>query len=180
MRRVVVYGEYPPVAGPAADATLAAVRDRLAEGAEVEVVSPRPSAAHHHADLSTAWGAALLARLAAGAELELTLDPAVLADRGGRGTPAQALLALAVNGARRATVHLDPLGGPAGRGRVRLVLGRADAVTVSSEADADALQRAGVDRSRLSVRAEGPAESGPGGPPAAERPVSRPKPEMEQ
>lgn len=172
MKRVVVYGEYPPAAGPAAEATLAAVRGRLAEGAEVAVVSPRPSAAHHHADLRTVRGTALLARLATGADLELTLDPAVLADRGSRGAPAQALLAVAVNGARRATVHVDPLGGAAARGRVRLVLGRADAVTTSSEADADALQRAGVDRSRLSVRVPG-ADAGPGEPPTGERPVER-------
>ena len=142
----------PPTPGSAAPATLAAVRGRLAGGAEVEVVSPDPSAAHHHADLLTVRGAARLARLAARAELELNLHPAILAGRGLRGAPAQVLLALAVNGARRSTVHLGPLGGPTGRGRVRLVLGRADAVTAASEADADALERAGVARSRLSVR----------------------------
>jgi len=152
MSRVVIYGEYPPVPGPAAEATLASVRARLAGGADVVVVSPRPSAAHHHADLATVAGAALLARLAPGADLEMTLDPAVLADRGGRGAPAQALLAAAVAGARRSTVHLGPLGGPTGRGRVRLVLGRADTVVVASASDADALARAGIDRSRLSAR----------------------------
>src|SRR5438067_4933839 len=100
MSRVVVYGEYPPTPGPAAAATLAAVRARLAAGDDVEVVSPRPSAAHHHADLATVRGAAVLAKLAAGADLELALDPARLADGGGRAVPAQALLAAAVAGAR--------------------------------------------------------------------------------
>ncbi|HET9773131.1 MAG TPA: hypothetical protein VFS16_19720, partial [Acidimicrobiia bacterium] len=152
MSRVLIYGEYPPTPGPAAEATLAAVRARLAGGAEVEVVSPRPSAAHHHADLATVRGAALLARLAPGRDLDLSLDPAVLADSGGRGAPAQALLALAVANAGSATVRLGPLGGPAGRGRVRLVLGRADCVVVASEADASALERAGIPRARLSVR----------------------------
>ena len=152
MNRVVIYGEYPPTGGPAAEATLAAVRAHLAGGAEVVVMSPEPSAAHHHADLGTVSGVVRLARLAAGADLELALNPAVLADHGGRGTPAQALLALAVNRARHATVHLGTLGGPTGRGRVRLVLGRADLVTVASQADAEALERAGVERSRLSVR----------------------------
>lgn len=156
MTRVVVYGEYPPIPGPAAGATLASVRARLAGGAEVEVVSPRPSAAHHSADLGTVRGAALLARLTPGADLELTLDPAVLADRGRRGAPAQALLALAVAGARHSTIHIGPLAGPTGRGRVQLVLGSADAVVASSAADAFALQRAGIDMSRLSIR---PAES---------------------
>ena len=157
MSRLVIYGEYPPLPGPAAEATLASVRAGLAGGADVVVVSPRPSAAHHHADLATVAGAALLARLAPGADLEIALDPAVLADRGGRGGPAQALLAAAVAGARHSTVHLGPLGGPTGRGRVRFVLGRADRVVAASAADADALERAGLDRSRLSVRAEEPA-----------------------
>lgn len=159
MSRVVIYGEYPPVPGPAAEATLASVRARLAGGADVVVVSPRPSAAHHHADLATVGGAALLARLAPGADLQIALDPAVLADRGGRGAPAQALLAAAVAGARHSTVQLGPLGGPTGRGRVRLVLGRADRVVVASAFDAEALERAGIERSRLSVRAAEAAEA---------------------
>jgi hypothetical protein len=156
VNRVVMYGEYPPTPGPAAEATLEVVRGFLAGGADVDVVSPRPSAAHHHADLGTVRGAALLARLTPGADLQLTLDPAVLADSGSRGAPAQALLALAVATARHSTVHLGPLGGPAGRGRVRLVLGRADAVVAASEPDVEALQRAGIDRSRLSVRSREP------------------------
>ena len=68
------------------------------------------------------------------------------------------LLAAAVAGARHSTVHLGPLGGPTGRGRVRLVLGRADSVVVASASDADALERAGLDRSRLSVRVAEAAE----------------------
>jgi hypothetical protein len=157
MSRLVIYGEYPPLPGPAAEATLASVRAGLAGGADVVVISPHPSAAHHHADLATVAGAALLARLAPGADLEIALDPAVLADRGGRGAPAQALLAAAVAGARHSTIHLGPLGGPTGRGRVRLVLGRADRVVAASAPDTDALERAGIDRSRLSVRATEPA-----------------------
>jgi hypothetical protein len=155
MTRVVVYGEYPPTPGAAAEETLAAVRARLAAGAEVEVVSPRPSAAHHHADLATVRVAARLARLAAGADLELTLDPGLLADGGGRAAPAQGLLAAAVAGARHSTVRLGPLAGRAGRGRVRLVLGRAHEVVAASEEDADALERAGITRQRLSVRPTG-------------------------
>ena len=157
MSRVIVYGEYPPTPGPAAEVTLAAVRARLAGGAEVEVVSPRPSAAHHHADLATVRGAALLARLTPGTDLELALDPALLGDGGGRAAPAQALLALAVANAQHSTVRLGPLAGATGRGRVRLVLGRADEVIAASQADAEALERAGVDRSRLSVRSAEPA-----------------------
>ena len=149
---IVIYGEYPPSPGPAAEATLELVRAHLADGADVQVVSPLPSAAHHEADLATVRGAALLARLTPGADLELALDPALLAGRGGR-APAQALLALAISRARHSTVRLGPLRAAAGRGRVKLVLGSAGSVVAASELDAAALERAGIDRARLSVRA---------------------------
>jgi hypothetical protein len=48
---VLVFGSYPPVPGPASAATIAAVRQAWAEGHEVRVVSPRPSAAHLSAPL---------------------------------------------------------------------------------------------------------------------------------
>src|SRR5207302_291715 len=153
MSRIVIYGEYPPSPDPAAEATMELVRGHLAGGADVEVVSPLPSAAHHNADLATVQGAALLARLTPGADLELALDPALLAKGRGRRAPAQVLLALAVRRARHSTVRLGPLGGPAGRGRLWLVLGHADSVVAASELDAVALARAGIDRSRLSARA---------------------------
>jgi hypothetical protein len=156
--RIVVYGEYPPNPGPAAEATLELVRTYLAGGADVEVVSPLPTAAHHHADLGTLAGVALLARLARGAGLDLALDPELLAGR--RELAAvQARLALAIRRARHSTVRLGPSQGPAGRGRVWLVLGRADSVVAASAGDAAALERAGIDRSRLSVRSAAPVAS---------------------
>lgn len=171
---VVVYGPYPPTAGPAAGATMAAVRRHLAGGAEVVVVSPRPSAAHHHADLATAAGAALLARLAAGRDLELALEPALLGAGIGREAAAQTLLALAIRRARHATVHVGPLGRATGRGRVRLILGPADAVTAASEADAEALGRAGIQPDRLSVRPpEAARPDDPTAPAAPVAPVAR-------
>jgi hypothetical protein len=157
---IVIYGEYPPSAGPAAEATMELVRAHLAGGADVQVVSPLPSAAHHEADLGTVRGAALLARLTPGADLELALDPALLAKGRGWRAPAQALLALAISRARHSTVRLGPLRGPAGRGRVRLVLGSADSVVAASQLDAVALERAGIDPSRLSVRAAAVARPG--------------------
>lgn len=45
-RRCLVVGSYPPVPRPASAATLAVVRQLWADGAEVVVASPRPSAAH--------------------------------------------------------------------------------------------------------------------------------------
>jgi hypothetical protein len=41
----LVVGSFPPAPGPAAAATVAAVRRAWADGQEVVVVSPRPSAA---------------------------------------------------------------------------------------------------------------------------------------
>jgi glycosyltransferase involved in cell wall biosynthesis len=46
-RRYLVAGSYPPVPGAPSAATLAAVRRAWAQGAEVVVASPRPSAAQH-------------------------------------------------------------------------------------------------------------------------------------
>ncbi len=46
-RRYLVAGSYPPLPGQAPAATLAAVRRAWAEGAEVDVASPRPSAAKY-------------------------------------------------------------------------------------------------------------------------------------
>lgn len=63
MTRVLVAGTYPPVPGPASQATLDAVRAAVAGGAEVEVVSWRPSAAHHVGTLGGAGGAFTLERL---------------------------------------------------------------------------------------------------------------------
>ena len=54
--RVVVYGEYPPFPTPGAAATLETVRSLLADGRDITVVSPTPSAAHHHADVGNAKG----------------------------------------------------------------------------------------------------------------------------
>jgi hypothetical protein len=153
--RVVVYGEYPPNPGQGAEATLELVRAYLAGGADVEVVSPLPTAAHHHADLGTVQGVARLARLARDAGLDLALDPNLLG--GGRELAlVQARLALAIRSARHSTVRLGPSQGPAGRGRAWLVLGRADAIVAASEGDAAALERAGIARSRLSVRSAEP------------------------
>ncbi|MGH8993876.1 MAG: hypothetical protein ACRDZ7_20380, partial [Acidimicrobiia bacterium] len=80
-RRVLVYGTYPPAPGPEAAATLAAVRSLLAEGAEVEVVSPWPSAAHHHAHVDGLRGnLRFAARVARSRPTEIIahLDPTLL------------------------------------------------------------------------------------------------------
>ena len=150
--RVVVFGEYPPFPTPGAAATLSTVRDLLAAGREIEVVSPQPSAAHHHADPGNPKGAARLARLVGGAELVARLDPGILGQSGGRGpAAARAATGLAVRRARLATIYLSPLtAAPAGKW-VRAILGPAERVVVASREDAERLRSAGLDESKLSV-----------------------------
>lgn len=164
--RVVVYGEYPPFATPAAAATLATVRNLLADGRDIDVVSPRPSAAHHHADVGSPNGAARLARLVGGAELIARFDPGILGASGGkRPAAARAAAGLAVRRARRATILLSPLTAPPATKWVRAILGSADQVVVASEQDADRLRAAGLNGPRLSVSDEAwwsaPIEIGP-------------------
>jgi hypothetical protein len=175
--RVVVYGEYPPFPTPGAAATLATVRDLLAAGREIEVVSPQPSAAHHHADPGNPKGAVRLARLVGGAELVARLDPGILGQTGGRRGPAAARAAtgLAVRRARTATVHLPPLTAPPAGKWVRSILGPADRVVVASREDADRLEEAGLDGSKLSIADETwwlpPEDGGHGAAASATRPA---------
>jgi hypothetical protein len=153
--RVVVFGEDPPFPTPGAAATLATVRNLLAAGREIEVVSPQPSAAHHHADPGNPRGAARLARIVGGAELVARLDPGILGQSGGRGpAAARAATGLAVRRARSATIYLSPLTAPPAGKWVRAILGPAEWVVVASREDADRLRSAGLDESKLSVADE--------------------------
>jgi len=153
--RVVVYGEYPPFPTPGAAATLATVRTLLAEGREVEVVSPQPSAAHHHADPGNPRGAARLARLVGGAELVARLDPGILGGAGGRGpAAARATTGLAVRRAKSATIYLSPLTAPPARKWVRAILAPAERVVVAGPGDAERLWAAGLDAAKLSIAEE--------------------------
>ena len=92
------------------------------------VVSPQPSAAHHHADPGGPRGAARLARLAAGADrLHVRLDAAAL----GAGVDSPRLLPgrIALNGALRRVpdveVRLDRVPGHVSGQWASLVLGKA-------------------------------------------------------
>lgn len=153
--RVVVFGEYPPFSTPGAAATLATVRNLLAAGREIEVVSPQPSAAHHHADPGNPKGAAKLARLVGGAEFVARLDPGILGQSVGRGpAAARAATGLAVRRSRSATIYLSPLTAPPAGKWVRAILGPAQQVVVASREDADRLRTAGLDESKLSIAEE--------------------------
>jgi hypothetical protein len=153
---VVVYGDYAPFPTPAAAATLATVRSFLTDGREIEVVSPKPSAAHHHADAGNPQGAAKLVRLVGGADLVAHLDPGILGAPGRRPGPAaaRATLGLAVRRARSATIYLSPLTAPPAARWVRAILGPATRVVAASAGDADRLRAAGLDAARLSVADE--------------------------
>ena len=153
--RVVVYGEYPPCPTPAASATLASVRSLLAAGRQIEVASPRPSAAHHHADAGNPKGAAKLAAIVGGAEFVARLDPGILRHTRGAGPiAARTALALAVRRARSTTISFPPLTtAPAGKW-VRSILGPAERVVVASQEDADRLRAAGLDGKKVSISSE--------------------------
>lgn len=138
--RVLVAGPYPPSADVAAPATVAAVRRLLAEGHEVTVVSPLPSAAEEVAPLAGWQGAAWLGRAARRYDaLHLVVSAGILfrpelhrvrrvADGG--------LMALALRAWRRTSVDLGDLSEvPGGGGGTsgRLVWQAVGTVLVSAE-----------------------------------------------
>ncbi len=153
--RVVVYGEYPPFPTPGAAATLASVRSLLAAGREIEVVSPRPSAAHHHGDAGNPKGAAKLVLIVWGAEFVARLDPGILRHTRGTGPiAARTALALVVRRARSTIIYFPPLTtAPAGKW-VRSILGPAERVVVADQEDADRLRAAGLDETKVSISPE--------------------------
>lgn len=63
--RILVVSPYPPVRDGIGAYALQQVRSLRRQGHHVEVLSPTPSAAHHHADLRGPAGAAALARIGA-------------------------------------------------------------------------------------------------------------------
>ncbi|MGI8936802.1 MAG: glycosyltransferase family 4 protein [Iamia sp.] len=64
--RILVVSPYPPVRDGIGAYALQQVRSLRRAGHHVEVLSPFPSAAHHHADLRGPSGAATLARIGSG------------------------------------------------------------------------------------------------------------------
>jgi hypothetical protein len=143
--------------GPESAATFALVRRLVADGDDVTVIAPQPSAAHHHADPGGPRGAARLAKLVRGADvLHLRLDAAAL----GAGSDARSLfpgrlaLRTALQRVGRAEVRLDRVPGTVSRQWVNLVLGAADRVLVGSDGERAALVAAGVDPAKVDVDLE--------------------------
>lgn len=77
--RILVVSPYPPVRDGIGAYALQQVRSLRRAGHDVEVLSPFPSAAHHHADLRGPAGARALARIGAGFDrVVLHLHPDVI------------------------------------------------------------------------------------------------------
>jgi hypothetical protein len=152
--KALVFGAYPPMPGPEAAATLDTVRGLLAEGVDVEVVSPEPSGAHRYADVRRLTGAVRLAGWVAAAErVVLHLDPGtVLGWLDGRKVPPGRLaLGLALRRPAQVRVELGPIRGRLDDRSVRAVLGRADRVVAASRFDRDILLAAGLPSGTVEV-----------------------------
>lgn len=156
-RRIVVAAPYPIMPGPESAATFSYVRRLMAEGNDVVVVSPVPSAAHHFANPIGPRSAVKLGRLAKGADLlHLRLDanaqavehesPRLLVTRLG--------LQAVVRSAKRTEVRLDRVPSSVGRKWAALVLGPAAEVLVATDDERAALVAAGVPAAKVTVAPE--------------------------
>ena len=152
--RILVAGPYPTMGGTEAAAVFALVRSLVSEDHDVVVVSPRPSAAHHHADPGSPRGAARLASLVSGRDrMILRLDAGALAvsAESPRLLPGRVALAGAIRRVPTVDVVLDRVPSTVAPRWVSLVLGRAASVTVASEGEREALVSSGVDASKVTV-----------------------------
>lgn len=162
MTRVVVAAPYPNSPGPEAAATLSLVRRLVAAGDHVTVISPTPSAAHHHADPGSPRGALRLVRLAAGADVvHLRLDAGALAIAVDSPLllPARLGINAVVRRTPRTEVRLDRVPTSVGRRWASLVLGPATQVVVSTEDERRSLVAAGVEASKIRVEPEPEVEA---------------------
>jgi hypothetical protein len=130
---VLVVGSYPPVPRPGSQATLAAVRRAWADGSDVRVVSPRPSAAHLAVPVVGVLAGhrlTALRQLTGASTLVLVAEAGLPVSRGPR-----AVQELTVRGVARAfggfdrvtVVRAGPLGIPA-EIETRLVAGADDVI----------------------------------------------------
>jgi Glycosyltransferase len=120
--RILMVSPYPPARDGLANYAVQEVKRLRADGHDVEVLSPGPSAAHHHLDLAGVRGAMALARrVRAYDRVIVQYHPAIFF--GDRPTPAErarvyAALAIAFRAARHVEVrvHEFPHAGPETKG----------------------------------------------------------------
>jgi hypothetical protein len=148
----VVVGSYPPVPGPAAAATLAAVRAAWTAGDDVLVVSPRATAADRRAHLRGWWAAAALARLSRRRQhLVLVAEPGMPFGAEADRRAAAALARVARTGYGSFDLWLvDPARLPVSP--LARLWPAADRVVVATETDRDAaVSHLGVAVSRIAI-----------------------------
>lgn len=164
---VLVYGPYPPSPGYEAAEVFALVRSLVSDGDNVTVVSPVPSAAHHHVDLGTPAGGLALWRLVPGHDRVIVrLDAAGLLAGSDppRALPGRFALGRALRRATRLELRLDRVPSPVSSRWVAAVVLPADDVVVSSEEERRSLLDAGAPIA--TVRVEAPEQDSSGGRPA--------------
>lgn len=150
--RILVVGPYAPYRDGIAAYVVQQVRALRREGHDVEVLSPLPSAAHHHLELDQPRAAAGLRRLAQGFDRLIVHfhpdyyfpQPATFSVRLSRA----AALAAALRTSPPATLVLHEIDERWGQGRdaaavaVRLFMGSFAAIEVHDEAQGEQLRRA--------------------------------------
>lgn len=156
-RRIVVAAPYPIMPGPESAATFAYVRRLMAEGNDVVVVSPVPSAAHHFANPIGPRSALKLGRLAKGADLlHLRLD--ANAQSVEQESPRLLVTRLGLQGvvrqAKRTEIRLDRVPAAIGRKWATMVLGGADEILVATDDERASLVAAGVLAPKITVAPE--------------------------
>jgi glycosyltransferase involved in cell wall biosynthesis len=163
--RILVVSPYPPARDGIAAYTVQEVKRLRAEGHDVEVCSPWPSAAHHHLDLRRARGGLALARRARAYDrLVVAFHPEVFFPQ--PSTPGQraarwAALAAALGAARRGevVVHEFPHAGPetpSERAAARAMWRAADRIAVHTARERDELAMAfGLTAGRIEVIGHG-------------------------
>lgn len=172
MRVLVVTGAYPPMPGPAARHALAEVGRLSSAGDDVEVLSSRPSAAHHHHRLAGLSGVVALAwRSRSYDRLVLRLEARVPV-RARVAALDAAALAAGLRLWRSVTLSVDDLSSlplaPGGRS-ARALWRRADLIVVAGASDRERLRAEGgvpadgVVERRDDAHARATAAPGPGG-----------------
>ncbi|HEX4979259.1 MAG TPA: hypothetical protein VFV35_04265 [Acidimicrobiales bacterium] len=165
--RWAVFAPYPTMRGPEALWALERVKELVDRGADVVVISPRPSAAHLFADPGGLRGATRLLRHLAGREHAVVrLDASALrADADTRALLApRAALASALRRVPEVELVLDRVPPVVAPRWASMIAARATRIVVATPAEREALAAAGVARGTVEIDpALGPDDVAPRG-----------------